>query len=613
MDEKKTYTCTDEYDAKSKRHLLVCSMKIGSQAGKHVAEPVKLILKGNYGKGRASMHKALDFLGIGFLTVLGAALLFLLIPRSTPDLVIVDASVAPKEVITGGSSTLAFRYENTSKEQIRNGRLTFTFPEHFALEDFESAAEQVGQQTFDIGTVNPSEYGYIHVRGTMFGDVGGDQVFTTSFSYAYGENETDTKTKEHVFSPTASTLALELNVPKHLFSYQEIDGVIRYKNTGDVDFPAMKITPSWPEGFTLLQSDPALRDGAFYVSSIESGDEGWIAFTGRLADESGYSFTFTPSFEFQGASYTQEILNANVDILPSPIELSHTIEEEFLSPGEVATVTAQFENVSSYPLQNVHLVLETDPLVFGTDTDGDMEYVDGVFVQKGGIASIAPGERGSITLSLPVRSDLAGIPLSDLTEITVTTSIGAELEITIDEFPVTMKTLNDSQETRLSSPSVFQAVGRYWASTGDQLGRGPVPPLALETTKYWIFWSVSGTTNTLSDLELQAELGDNVQLTGRQSVSTGSAILEEDGSVVWRISEGAPTLPSGSRAIGAAFEVAITPGTSDIGTIPTLLGTSLFTARDTFTGAFISESSPAITTEIPTDQTASTYGGIVLE
>ena len=43
---------------------------------------------------------------------------------------------------------------------------------------------------------------------------------------------------------------------------------------------------------------------------------------------------------------------------------------------------------------------------------------------------------------------------------------------------------------RLNSNLAVQVYPMYYAPTGDQLGRGPLPPKVGETTKYWIFCEV---------------------------------------------------------------------------------------------------------------------------
>ncbi len=607
--------CEDKIDPKTKKHLLVCSLNVRRQAGKHVSDPIKLLMQGKYLKERGRLHKALDILGISVLILTLAAVIYLVLPKSTPDLIVIDASVAPDEVITGDLSTLTFRYENNSAETIRNTRLEFSLPEHFDLEEVDSEVEEIGSLTFDLGNIAPTEYGYIHVKGTMFGDVGGDQIFTTSLTYTYSEeNIQDTKIKEHIFHPVRSALELELTLPEHLVAYQQVEGEINYTNTGSVEFPSMIIEPDWPETFSLISSSPTLQsDGKFYVDGIEPGETGVISFVGRLGSEDDSVFDFYPSFSFESATYSQSTLTATIEILPTPLQLSHAISESSIVPGSSVTIELDYENLSNYNLTDIELRLSSDIDIFGTSGIENGSYSNGYYYFNDSITELESSESGSVSMIIPVATSLSRSGTDVYESIYVTTNSSAEFSFTPDDELITVNTFGSSFDLPLTSPMVLSSFGRYWGPSGDQLGRGPIPPIAGETTKYWIFWNLSGTTNELSNISISADLGTNVELTGRQSVSVGSSVESTNGTVTWSVGSLDPTLPPTSSVVGVAFEVAITPGEDQIGTTPILLGSTSVTATDSWTNSFVSAGTSSVTTSIPYDTKASSYGGIVEE
>lgn len=607
------YLCHDEYDPKSKKNLLVCSLKIGTQGSKSVTEPAKMILKGTYFKERSNLHKLMDVLSIGTISIVLAILAFLLFPRYTPDFIVVDASVAPTEVITGGASTLTFRYENQSKETLRNVRVAFDFPEHFKLDNIEAEyGEQVGQHIFDLGEIAPTEYGFLHVTGTMFGDVGGEQVFSTTFSYTYGEEDkADTKTINHTFSPTKSTLVLDLQLPTHVVAFQEVEGSITYSNTGDVDFPDLAIKPRWPDTFVLLSSSPSQKDGVFHVNAIKSGEKGIITFKGRLGTEDDSTFTFLPSFKFDDVIYSQETLVDIVEILPPPLTISATLEEGVMQPGGSATVIMTYTNNSEFTVHDPKFRLSTNPEVLSTSGINGGTYSNGYYIFNDTFSEIMPGESGTLTMSIPVKSSLSGVTLQTSTNIQIETTASATFTFDIESATVESNTFGETVLTPFTSPIYLQSFARYWTATGDQLGRGPVPPFAGETTKYWIFWNIAGTTNELTNIKIDADLGPGVTLTGRQSVSVGTSIMQSGNSVVWELDSIEPTLGLGNTIAGAAFEVAITPTESQIGTAPTLLESAIITAHDAFTGGVVTGSASAVSTNLTNDSKASVLGGIV--
>ncbi|MBU4315194.1 hypothetical protein KJ673_02195 [Patescibacteria group bacterium] len=607
--------CDDKVDPKTKKHLLVCSMNVRRQAGRHITEPIQMILKGNYIEERPRLHKILDILAVIVITTTLVALGYLLWPKNTPDFIVINASVAPEPITSGDLSTLTFEYENNSDENIRNAQLTVDLPEHFELTAVESNAEQIGQLTFYLGDIAPTEYGFIHIEGAMFGDVGGEQVFTTSLYYSYSpDNISDIKIKQHVFEPYKSALKLDLELPDTLVAYQELDGEIHYTNTGSITLPQLIIDPQWPKNFVLLSSTPSTQsDGFFHVKQIEPGETGTISFTGRLGSEQDSIFIFDPSFSFDETRYKQTQLSDTVEILPSPIQITHAISESAITPGSSVEVEAVYKNVSNYELSDITLKIKSGTDIFSTSGITNGHYANGYFIFDESIDALAPGQQGTLLMTIPVNSSLSRSRTQVYENISVETTSYANFTFSPDEQAVNVRTTGSSFALPLSSPIVLSSFGRYWGPSGDQLGRGPIPPIVGETTKYWIFWNISGTTNSLSNLNIQADLGQNVTLTGRQSVSTGSSVEEANGTVTWSISELPPTLPPASSVVGIAFEVAFTPNVDQVNQTPILISQTSISAKDAFTSEMISRSASGVTTQLPYDTKASQYGGTVAE
>ncbi|PIX62204.1 hypothetical protein CO057_03395 [Candidatus Uhrbacteria bacterium CG_4_9_14_0_2_um_filter_41_50] len=595
--------CESKKDPKTHKNLLVCSYQIGAQAGKHVTNPIKMILKRNYFSERSHLHKALDVLVLSALALTVVGLVYLSLPKFTPNFINISATVAPAEVITGGSSTLTFTYENKSDETISNAKLSLGFPAHFELAEIETQdAKESGQMSFDLGDIAPNQYGVIHVRGTMFGDVGGEQIFTTTLNYNYGEENTpDEKVIEHVFSPTKSTLELSLVLPEYKIAYQQVEGKINYTNTGDVTFPDLTIQPDWPDSFELLSSIPTLQSDGFHVKGIEPGETGVIDFIGILGTPDDSTYAFLPSFEFDDVRYTQNTLKDTIEILPSPLEISHTAPS-VITPGANTTFEIFYNNISDYALNDVELRLSASDGILTTSKLENGFYVANI------INEIAPNESGSVEIIVPVRSSFASVLGQN---ITLQTKPSAQFSFQPDSEVIKTNTFGSSTTTPTTSPIILQSFGRFWTASGDQLGRGFLPPRAGQETKIWVFWNVSGTTNDISNLRISADLGPGVTFTGRQSVSVGSSVYTENGSIVWSV--GSISATNNGNIAGAAFEVAITPTADQVGKIPLLIYAPYVSATDNYTGAAINDAGSSVTTYLSTDSKAAELGGTVME
>jgi hypothetical protein len=540
---------------------------------------------------------AFDMMLIGIILGLGSAALFLTIfqPTSFTDKIVFDATVAPRAIVSGAPSTLVIRYTNNTDAALQDAQLSLTYPNHFLLQELSVDEALVEEDYIDLGTIPIGGTGTVRVRGVMFGDVGGEQTFTSSLSFAYEHDEETRfaqKNSAHTFTPESSTLALSLELPERLVAFQNVEGLIRYENTGEIDFPIISIEPEWPEGFSYSFADVGLTNNAFELPAIEAGASGELNFTGYLGDVGEeVLFTFHPSFTFDLERYRQETLTHVAPVVPPQVQVEQFVDKSSIRPGATASYTLTYENTGEFTVSNIALGVQSDSPFFAQST-----YTADV------IPSLSPGESGTVEVSVPLRwyinpSETTVYENLDLTTRTVATYTlgdGSGQEVTA---------YGDAITSQLTTPVLLESFGRYATASGDQLGRGPLPPRVNRETKYWIFWHLGGTTNTITDIVIEGSLPSNVTFTGRQSSSHNSGVLYDasSGTISWSSTELDPTLDPSAPIAGVAFEVSITPTEAQIGTIPTLISDVRMTGRDARTGAFVSTSGSSVTTNLPSD------------
>ncbi len=518
---------------------------------------------------------SIDLLLIGIMLTLVAVAIYVkfFLPGAFTDRIVFDATIAPREVITGAPSTLIIRYTNGTDEELRNAEFTVIPPRHFLSQS---------EMHYTLGTIPVGGTGNVHIKGVMFGDVGGEQAFQSKLTFVHGK-ESDTfgeKIDFHVFSPTRSALTLTLQLPQRLIASQLIKGIVRYDNTGETDFPVVSVLPEWPEGFVFTRADRPLRASQFEIPSVKAGESGEFHFEGILKNPpEEVTFVFQPSFTFADERYTQETLRHTAPIIPLPITLSHTIDSSSVRPGSEITFTIRYKNIADFPVSNITLNMESDsPFLKPTSN------------QK--IEMLKPGEEGEIAVTETLRSTLLQSETSVYEHLTLPTRALASYTMedgTGQQVSSTGKTI----ESPITTPIRFESFARYKTEGGDQIGRGPVPPKVGEETTYWVFWHVGGTTNELTNLRIEGTLPEGVRFTSRQTVSQNGSIYYDSktNSVVWTSKSISPTLSPTSKIVGAAFEVGITPNTEvSLNNPPTILKDIRLTATDDWTGSFVSSS-----------------------
>ena len=163
----------------------------------------------------------------------------------------------------------------------------------------------------------------------------------------------------------------------------------------------------------------------------------------------------------------------------------------------------------------------------------------------------------------------------------------------------------------LATEVAVESAARYYTEEGDQLGRGPLPPMVNQTTKYWLMFRANNTNNDLRAAVFSATLPAGVEFTGKQSVTIGPTIAynpaNRDLSWNYRL------LPANSQT-GLYFEVAVKPNAAQIGQTLTLLKNIKFTATDDAVGKNFSFSQPDVTNVLPaSDQGARSGAAVVSE
>lgn len=559
-------------------------------------------------KGRYKFARLLfsfDLLLLGVILGLATAAIFFSFskPVAFEEKIYFDATVAPREIKTGAASTLVIRYTNDTDEELREARLELTYPDHFLLQEVSLGDVPVEDTLIELGSIPVGGTGTVRVRGVMFGDVGGEQSFTSALTFVHGteKNLAGKKTSVHTFSPSSSTLALLLTLPKQLVAYQEVEGTITYQNTGEIDFPVISIEPVWPEGFMFLSSPVSMRNGAFDVPAIVAGESGTLNFVGYLGEVGEeVTFVFYPSFTFDTSRYRQETLTHTAPVVPPQIRVEQSIDKASVRPGAEAIFRVNYENTGEFEVTDLVLSIEADSPFLSEDSYTTVP-----------IGTVVSGESGTVEIRIPLRQNILQSETSDWDGLDLSSRATASYNLG-DGTGQRVRSKSATLNTPITTPIILESFGRYTAASGDQLGRGPLPPRVGSETKYWVFWHVDGTINEIQNTKIEGTLGANVVFTGRQSTSQDAGVEydQKTGTISWQAQTLASTLSPTSKIIGVAFELAITPDESLVGEIPILLSDISLTAVDARTGALISGAGASVTTELPNDLMATNKASV---
>lgn len=150
----------------------------------------------------------------------------------------------------------------------------------------------------------------------------------------------------------------------------------------------------------------------------------------------------------------------------------------------------------------------------------------------------------------------------------------------------------------ITEPQVISAA-YYNSPQGDQLGAGPIPPIAYLPTNYWIFWTINKPRGEFKDFVMSAKLPQGIELTSRESVLTGLLRYNSDSRrIIWKVSK----IDTDKDVYQVAFEVQLIPKENQIGQILPLITNTHYYTKDIISNTEVSKYLRNLSTNLDFDK-----------
>ncbi len=269
-------------------------------------------------------------------------------------------------------------------------------------------------------------------------------------------------------------------------------------------------------------------------------------------------------------------------------------------PGDKVTGDVTIKNNLSVQLVDAKVALAFSGNVFNDQSPASLNalyrlpnttlYWDRL--TSGKLERINPGD--SVDLSFSFAS-LPAETISSIKNGTIKLDLIVEGRTIGTERAVSTKA---SKIVRIQPP--VTVVPRIVYSVGSFENSGPIPPKNEETTTYTVIWTVTGSTNDLTNVEVRGTLPSYVQWIGPGGQKPGLTWNSEKSEIVWRIGD-IPAGTAGRAAQEVEFQISFLPGFSQVRTTPDLVTNIRMKATDLFTRRDINVSGLKLSTELLTD------------
>lgn len=538
------------------------------------------------------------------------------------------AVVMPDTVVSAGDTTVTFTVQNDGIVGIQDVELSVSTPAGWAFKRSDPAPSDPNNTLWRIGVIPARGERTVTVIGAITGEVGSVETFNATATYRPTNfNYTFTSRASGSTTIGSSTVELALAGPTQASPTAETQYVLTYTNTSADTISDLRLSATFPDGFTAIASTPKPREGnsVWVIDKLPSKGTGTITFSGKFSGNTGDSKQITFDAELRrGASFERQVETSLVVLLvSSTLDLHSTVNGQtgssvVANPGDALTFELGYSNGSDLEMQGASVTAKISGGAFDQKSFSD-DY--GSAIKDGEVtwdvshvpdlSSIKPGTNGTIRFTLkvpdaPAASKGAAGPTIDLAASILARdgSNSANKSMTVTAAPLSVK---------IATKATLDVEPRYYGDEGEIFGSGPLPPAVGKTTVYRVAWFVGNTTNELTGMVVSAKVPSSVFWTGKQVSTTAGDISFDPTSriVSWTLNR----LPAGigrtNSTIAATFEVAVTPTAADVGSSLTLLESTTLSGADSFTGTKVEVTRDKVTTDLPNDPQAAGKGTVV--
>lgn len=512
--------------------------------------------------------------------------------------------VNEKEFVSGQKVAFNIEYNNKNKYELEEAVLSLVLPDNFALENVDRAGYDYDHNIVKLGDLASGANGSIEVKGQLIGSVGDEQILAANVNYFKTDKKGNrlwgqfTNNVYRKILITRSYVDFSASLPEKLVLGQYLALKIRLTNTSD---------------FLHYKSLLLKADGhEFTIKNLAPGKSEELEITTTVKGEGKYHPEATLFWERGSFFLLQKKVEFNIPIIQSKFSVVSSINNgEAANPGEEVEIILAYGNNGKFTIENaeVHLVFYGDYWNL-KQTDGEVGKIAGddilgyemvwTFKELPKLALVQPNEGGEIRFKVGTKN-YAG----KSNDFSLRTR--ADLKYKLNGQAVIV--FGELIETKLNSNLSVKAYPVYYTASGDQLGRGPLPPKVGQETKYWVFFQLVNDINPVENVMVKIISEGNVVFTGKSNVPVGDPVEINDSArmLTWKISQ----IPVNPEGIGFAVEVAIVPTLPEWNTYPLLFSSMNISGLDSKTGKIIDKTLAGPTTKLVYDKKGKLKDGVV--
>jgi len=532
----------------------------------------------------------------------------------------VDIDVLGPVSVDGGEElSLQIVVKNNNSTALEYTDLLIEYP--IGANDPDDISKELSRYRKSLGVIKSGETVNEIIRSVLFGEENEEKDIVVKLEYRVsGSNAVFVKEILYTINISSSPVSVSMDLLKEVNANQDMEIKINVASNSEETIKNVLLRLEYPFGFEPTSATPetTYSNNIWELGDIPAGEKISIRIIGTMKAQDNEVKIFGALLGRQDDNKERDIatvysssfeeVNVKKPFIGVVLALDGVSSDEYVVDStEIVRGSLSWTNNLSTQITDavIEARIEGDVLnKFSVDVDrGVYNSSNNTIVWNKNtlpeLASIEPGKTGRMTFTFSAKS-LIGSETSHLREPEINISISARgkrasesgAQEEINEF-ISQRVLVNTKLS-LNSRAVY-----YSGPFGNS---GPIPPKAENQTTYTVIWSVSNSSNSLSDVEVSGVLPPSVSWLSTVAPSSESITFNGGtGEVVWRIGDVDAGIGTVSGVRQVAFQIGLVPSVSHIGKIPELVTNIVIRGDDDFTGEGVSESKNPLTTNLTTD------------
>ena len=561
-------------------------------------------------RGRRHVKLAGIFLGgavLFFVAALSAAGYFFYFGSNvvSSDKITIDLQ-GPTTIAGGDTVPLSLTITNKNPVAIENATIEIDFPD--GTRSATNVLKPYPRYVENLGTLQSGATITRSVKAIVFGGATGTLTLPVSFSYGTANsNAVFQKDSSYALAISSTPLSVSVDALAETVSDAPLTFTLTVRSNTAIAMNNIVLDVTLPFGFTPTSSSLPFTNGAFVIGTLAPGATEQVTLTGTLSgqdnDQRVFHFTVGTASSSKDPTLAVSYMtqDASVTIAEPFITTSLTLnstplDRAVLAPGSSQNVALSYKNTLAVPVTDARIVVALSGSALQYDSiraiNGFYNSVDHTIVfskdTNPALATLVPGASGqgsfsfstapagttpSPTISFAISASGTRVGQSNVPE-QVTTSA-------IDTVKVNATVALSARASRVATPFAES---------------GPVPPQPNQPTTYTILWNAQNPGSMIAGGVVTATLPNYVTYTNQTSGQGTFSYDRITRTVTWHPGD----LVQGGSAEGA-FQVSLTPSTSQKGALVLLTSGSAFSGYDRFAGVQITASAEPASTETKGD------------